>query len=91
MIAMIAVLCTTLTGTYTAQATTNTDIDWNNKLTQGTDIYYWVSSGNGYTDSISSAKSKLRYPSGMYNPIVLNSTSVQSQSKMDIYQYSSND
>lgn len=72
-------------------ATTNTDIDFNGKLSQGRDVYYWVSPSNEYISSIPSAVSKLRYPSGMYNPIVLNKTSVQKQSKIDIYQYSSRD
>lgn len=70
---------------------TNYDIDFNNKLTSGKDIAYFVVSGNQYTVSIPQAVSKLRYPSGMWNPIVLTSTTVQTQSKMDIYQYSETD
>ena len=70
---------------------TNTDIDFNNKLSQGKDIAYYVVSGNQYTVSIPQAVSKLRYPSGMWNPIVLTKTTVQSQSKMDLYQYSKTD
>lgn len=71
--------------------TTNTDIDFNNKLTQGKDIAYYMVSGNQYTATIPQAVSKLRYPSGMWNPIVLTSTTVQKNSKMDMYQYSEND
>lgn len=69
----------------------NTDVDYNNKLTQGKDIAYYIVSGNQYTVSIPQAVSKLRYPSGLWNPIVLTKTTVQSQSKMDIYQYSADD
>lgn len=80
-----------LTTTVKAGWETNTDIDWNNRLTQGKDIAYFVVSGNQYTASIPKAVSKLRYPSGMWNPIVLTPTTVQSQSKMDLYQYSEAD
>lgn len=69
----------------------NTDIDFNNRLIAGKDIAYYIVSGNEYTASIPQAVSKLRYPSGMWNPIVLTKTTVQKQSKMDIYQYSEND
>ncbi len=69
----------------------NTDIDFNNRLTEGKDIAYYIVPGNTYTASIPQAVSKLRYPSGMWNPIVLTPTSVQKQSKMDLYQYSSYD
>lgn len=62
-------------------------ISWNGKLSQGKNIYYWLAPGCQYNVSISQAVSKLRYPSGMWNPIVLNRTSVKSRSKMDFYQY----
>ena len=56
------------------------------KMSEGKDIYYWVDSNCQYTVSIPQAVSKLRYPSGMWNPIVLNSTTTKSYSKMDLYQ-----
>ena len=57
------------------------------KMTNGKDIYYWIDSSCQYTASIPQAVSKLRYPSGMWNPMVLNKTTTKSYSKMDFYQY----
>lgn len=92
-ITLIIALMIMLSATFitTVQATTNTDIDFNNCLTQGKDIAYYIVSGNQYTASIPQAVSKLRYPTGMWNPIVLTPTTVQVQSKMDLYQYSKSD
>ncbi|MBC2580151.1 hypothetical protein [Clostridium sp. DJ247] len=90
IITMLIVL-SVASGTSTVKATTNTDIDWNNKLTNGQDIYYWITDSNPYIDSTNTAKNKLRYPSGMWNPMVLNRTTVKSSSKMDIYQYDTAD
>lgn len=87
IIAILAIMISA-SSNYVAKATTNTDIDWNNKLTQGVNINYWIAPGNEYTATIPKAVSKLRYPSGLWNPIVLNPTTVKSNSKMDIYQYS---
>ncbi|MGM0867544.1 MAG: hypothetical protein ACQEWF_23105 [Bacillota bacterium] len=67
------------------------DIDWNKKLYQGRDISYWIAPGNEYTVSIPSAVTKLMYPSGMTNPIILNKTTVNQSSKMDFYQYDAPD
>lgn len=63
-----------------------TDIAWDKKLTSGKDIAYFITSGCEYTASIPEAVKLLRYPSGMWNPIVLTKTTVQKQSKMDFYQ-----
>lgn len=63
-----------------------TDIAWDKKLTQGKDIAYYITSGCQYTSAIPQAVSLLRYPSGLWNPIVLTPTTVQKQSKMDFYQ-----
>ncbi len=62
-------------------------IYWNGKLKSGKDIYYWIDSSCQYTAAIPNAVSKLRYPSGLWNPIVLNKTTTKSYSKMDFYQY----
>lgn len=62
-------------------------ISWNGKLSSGKDILYWIDSNCQYTATIPQAVSKLRYPSGLWNPIVLNKTTIKSQSKMDFYQY----
>ena len=40
-----------------------------------------------YTVAIPQAVKKLRYPKGMWNPIVLNRTTNKPSSKMDLYQY----
>lgn len=74
-------------------ATTNTDIDYNNRLTQGTDIYYWISPTCEYTNSIPNAAQKLMYPPSSVgtNPLILNRTYTNSASKMDFYQYSKTD
>ncbi|MCR4925689.1 MAG: hypothetical protein K5917_05305, partial [Clostridiales bacterium] len=69
----------------------NTDIDYNNKLTIGKNIAYWISPSCEYTTSIPNAKNRIMYPSGMSNPIILWKTNVNSDSKMDFYQYYSND
>lgn len=63
-----------------------TDIAWDKKLTQGKDIAYYITSSCQYTSAIPQAVSLLRYPTGMWNPIVLTPTTVQKQSKMDFYQ-----
>lgn len=70
-----------------ASATTNTDIDYNNKMTSGRDIAYYIAPGTEYTVSIPSAAQKLMYPSGMSNNIVLSRTTNSNASKMDFYQY----
>lgn len=88
MIMFITILTTNVKAIDWSQ---NYDIDFNNKLTSGKDIAYYIVPGNEYTASIPKAVSKLRYPSGMWNPIVLTKTTVQKQSKMDIYQYSEYD
>lgn len=87
-ITLIIALMIMLSATFitTVQATTNTDIDFNNCLTQGKDIAYYIVSGNQYTASIPQAVSKLRYPKGLWNPIVLNRTYTKSYSKMDLYE-----
>lgn len=74
-----------------ANATTNTDIDFNGKLINGVDTNYWLDPGNSYTGSTPDAVRKLRYPSGMYNPIVLTLTTTKKSSKLDVYQYYDND
>ena len=53
-ITLIIALMIMLSATFitTRQATTNTDIDFNNCLTQGKDIAYYIVSGNQYTASI---------------------------------------
>jgi len=62
-------------------------IYWYGKMTSGKDIYYWVDGSNSYGTRINEAKNKLRYPTGMWNPMVLNATKTKSWSKMDLYQY----
>ena len=62
-------------------------ISWNGRLSAGKDIYYWIDPSCTYTVSIPNAVKKIRYPSGMWNPIVLNKTSTKSYSKMDFYEY----
>lgn len=62
-------------------------ISWNGKMNNGKDIYYWIDSSCQYTATIPQAVSKLRYPSGLWNPMVLNKTTTKSYSKMDFYQY----
>jgi len=62
-------------------------INWNGRLKSGKDIYYWIDSSCQYTATIPQAVSKLRYPTGLWNPIVLNKTTTKSYSKMDFYQY----
>lgn len=65
----------------------NERISFNGRMKDGKNIYYWVDSGNSYASRINEAKSKLRYPSGLWNPIVLNRTNTKKRSKMDLYQY----
>ena len=61
-------------------------IAWDKKMTSGKDIYYWVdSSASGYSSNITASKNMLRYPSGLWSPIVLNSTTTKSWSKIDYY------
>lgn len=61
------------------------------KMIAGKDICYWIDPSCQYTVTIPQAVSKLRYPSGLWNPMVLNKTTTKSQSKMDFYQvYESN-
>jgi hypothetical protein len=67
------------------------DIDWNNKLTQGANIAYWIDSSCEYTVSIPSAANKLMNPIGMTNPLVISKTTVKSSSKIDFYQKYAND
>ena len=62
-------------------------IYWDGRMYNGKDIYYWIDSDCEYTGSIPQAVSKLRYPPGMWNPMVLNQTTTKSYSKMDFYQY----
>lgn len=62
-------------------------ISWNGKMNDGKNIYYWIDSSCQYTATIPQAVSKLRYPSGLWNPMVLNKTTTKSYSKMDFYQY----
>ncbi|RSD21090.1 hypothetical protein [Mesobacillus subterraneus] len=62
------------------------DIDWNKRLTSGTNIAYWIDSGCEYTVSIPNAVNKLMNPSGMTNPLIISKTTVKSSSKMDFYQ-----
>lgn len=68
-------------------ATTNTDIDWNNKMVAGRNIAYTIRPGVEYTKSIPNAVNKLVYPSGMSNNLTLNPTNDYMTSKMDFYQY----
>ncbi|MGL5351780.1 MAG: hypothetical protein ACRDA5_00495 [Clostridium sp.] len=68
--------------------TTNTDIDFNNRLINGTNIAYMIHPGNEYTSSIPNAVHTLMYPSGLSNNLVLNQTNDYMTSKMDLYQYS---
>ena len=56
------------------------------RMKDGKNIYYWVDSGNSYADRINESKNKLRYPKGLWNPIVLNRTYTKSYSKMDLYE-----
>lgn len=67
------------------------DIDWNNKLTVGKDIAYWIDSGCEYTVSIPSGANKLMNPTGMTNPLIISRTTVKSSSKIDFYQKYIND
>lgn len=61
-------------------------VAWDRKMISGKDIYYWVdSTASGYASNINEAKKMLRYPSGMWNPIVLNKTTTKSYSKIDYY------
>ena len=57
------------------------------KLQNGKNIYYWIDQNCQYTVAIPQAVKKLRYPKGMWNPIVLNRTTNKPSSKMDLYQY----
>ncbi|MHC1684095.1 MAG: hypothetical protein AB6733_14265 [Clostridiaceae bacterium] len=81
-------LGTLLLVSNTSVAYAATDIDWNNKLTQGTNISYKIFSDCEYTSSIPNAVSKLQSPSGMRNPLTISSTSTSSASKMDFHQKS---
>ena len=56
------------------------------RMKDGKNIYYWVDSGNSYADRNNESKNKLRYPKGLWNPIVLNRTYTKSYSKMDLYE-----
>ncbi|MGL6247890.1 MAG: hypothetical protein ACRC3A_02240 [Culicoidibacterales bacterium] len=64
----------------------NTDIDFNNKLTNGQNIAYMIHPGVEYTQSIPNAVQKLMYPSGLTNNLVLNRTTNYTTSKLDFYQ-----
>ncbi len=74
-----------------ANTNANERIAYNNKMHNGKNIYYWVDSSCQYKVSIPQAVSKLRYPKGMWNPIVLNKTTKKPASKMDLYQYNTRD
>jgi len=86
---IIVLLTLTLLGILALSTTVNAAerIYWNGRLQNGKDIYYWIDSNCQYTATIPQAVSKLRYPSGMWNPMVLNRTTTKSYSKMDFYQY----
>lgn len=61
-------------------------IAWDKKMTSGKDIYYWVDSSiSNYSSDISASKNMLRYPPGLWNPMVLNQTTTKSWSKIDYY------
>lgn len=65
-------------------------VDTSGSLTVGTKINYWIDSSNEYTVSIPAAITRLMYPPGLSNNLVLNKTTVNQKSKLDFYQYSSN-
>ena len=76
---------------YVGAATDNTDIDFNYKLTDGTNSQYWVSLDVKYMDQIASGVNRLVYPPGKWNPIYLTQTTTRADSKFDIYQYNEDD
>ena len=67
-----------------------TAIAWDRSLTSGKDIAYYIASGCEYTVSIPQAVQLLVTPSGMWNPLSLSKTTVQSHSKMDFFQIYNN-
>ncbi len=73
---------------YNDKSCTNTDISYNNKMTVGTSINYWISTGNEYTNSIPSAVNKLMYPPSSVgtNDLVLKQTTNNQSSKLDFYE-----
>lgn len=91
LFSMLLSSCLLLFNTGIAHATTNTDIDFNNRLVDGRNIAYMIHPGNEYTSSIPNAAYKLQYPSGLSNNLVLNQTNDYMTSKMDLYQYNTID
>lgn len=89
-VSLIVLFLAIMTNISSFSNATTQDLDYNNKLIDGKDICYWIDSSCQYTATIPSAVSALRYPSGMWNPIVLTKTTVKSQSKIDFYQENSN-
>jgi len=79
-----------LGGLFIPTNATTEDIDWNNKMTNGKTICYYISTSCEYTVTIPNAVNKLVYPLGMWNPLMLYRTTIQSDSKLDFYQYYSN-
>lgn len=91
LLSFIVCFSLSISNTIIANATTNTDIDWNKKLIDGRNIAYMINSGVEYTVSIPNALNKLMYPSGLSNNLVLNITNNYMTSKLDFYQYSAVD
>jgi hypothetical protein len=82
LVALTLFNCTTK---QNLSATTNTDIIYNNKMTVGRNIYYYIDPSNLYTSSIPNAVNKLMYPVGMNNDLVLSRTYNKQNSKIDFY------